>query len=790
MKKYLAAVLFLFLLASAMPVHATWYNESWRMKTNITITGSVANNSVIKVSLDSSFSFNYTLDNGADIRVLNSTETGTMNFFIETWNKTENTGIIFINLSRECTDYDPCTIWLYYFNASVATTTSDYSHVFDYFLTDSTNLTGVWGRGTVKYTTNYTYGILGTQTIYLAKDDDMAKSTNQTIGVAEFVFRHYYAAVDKTVFIGLTSNAATGADELLLGTHPNIGTSNYSCYNGATVTSSGIAQVPTTGIIKFRFKHNGTTIFAYINDTNVINKTSPTVAGIVGLKLYHDDYQNPYIDSIKVWREGVTAPTLAVGVNQNYSAGVIAPTATFGSPADLYTMISNNDVTFNCSASDTDGNVSSITLYTNITGTWTQTDNMSANSSYASGQWAETITSSGKYAWNCYAVDDGGLSAWAGANRTFTAMDGYINVTAYDENTETIFTDFNMTITYPSGTVYNYTTNTSSAVISVIEVGTSIIKVTHSGYYAREYSVLILNSTINYIRAYLISTTEGKQVIILVKSDQGVPLQGAFVNVTKSISGAYLTIGSMESAAGGIASFYLDEDTTYMVYVSLSGYDSTQASLRPLESAYTFTLNTSITVVYNNVWDGITYLISPAGNYLPKAEIMDLIYSIECVDSTLIWTDFNVTWNGTTQLYYINSTGSSGATLNHTRNISSMVGNVTVYVRFQRTGYSMVTIIKVYEITTVSAQGYTFYDLINAVKSGNYGLDKSTGGILTILLIMMTMSSLGLSIAGFRGASILALLLLGLVVMIGSFSWVFFVLIALTTISLLFIMGR
>ena len=97
-----------------------------------------------------------------------------------------------------------------------------------------------------------------------------------------------------------------------------------------------------------------------------------------------------------------------------------APTTTLETPADN-NYSSTQEITFNCSAVDSDGinGLKNITLYGNWSGGWHANETKSLTGTSDSETFDVNI-SDGIYLWNCFAYDDGDLSDWADANRTLT----------------------------------------------------------------------------------------------------------------------------------------------------------------------------------------------------------------------------------------------------------------------------------------------------------------------------------------------------------------------------------
>jgi len=102
----------------------TWWNTTWRYKTQINITNLTCVSSYCQFNM--SLDLNETYTNGSDIRILNSSENGELTFWREDgWAATTASGNIWINASN-----GTYMIWIYY-NASGV---SDKSSVDDTFI--------------------------------------------------------------------------------------------------------------------------------------------------------------------------------------------------------------------------------------------------------------------------------------------------------------------------------------------------------------------------------------------------------------------------------------------------------------------------------------------------------------------------------------------------------------------------------------------------------------------------------------------------------------------------------
>ena len=130
-------------------------------------------------------------------------------------------------------------------------------------------------------------------------------------------------------------------------------------------------------------------------------------------------------------------------------------------------------------------------------------------------------------------------------------------------------------------------------------------------YPLRTYQTLdaISNTTTNTV-LYLLKTTDGEDITLQVVSPSGVPIEGVYVNVTRTISGNLVLLGSGSTGADGGINFFLNPDFTHTFTFVKAGYDTLITSFQPKDS--TITLGAQITG--NKTYDflrGISWAIKP-----------------------------------------------------------------------------------------------------------------------------------------------------------------------------------
>lgn len=97
------------------------------------------------------------------------------------------------------------------------------------------------------------------------------------------------------------------------------------------------------------------------------------------------------------------------------------PTVTLNSPSDD-SIDTDGTVTFNCSATD-DNQLTNITLYHNISRTWSINETKNLTGISDSETWTiNNILNGTSFVWNCLAYDNASNSSWASSNRTVNIM--------------------------------------------------------------------------------------------------------------------------------------------------------------------------------------------------------------------------------------------------------------------------------------------------------------------------------------------------------------------------------
>jgi len=130
-------------------------------------------------------------------------------------------------------------------------------------------------------------------------------------------------------------------------------------------------------------------------------------------------------------------------------------------------------------------------------------------------------------------------------------------------------------------------------------------------YPLRTYQTLdpMSNTTTNTV-LYLLKTTDGEDITLQVVSPAGVPIEGVYVNVTRTISGNLVLLGSGSTGADGGINFFLNPDFIHTFTFVKTGYDTLITSFQPKDS----TITLGAQVAGNQTYDfsrGISWAIKP-----------------------------------------------------------------------------------------------------------------------------------------------------------------------------------
>jgi hypothetical protein len=325
---------------------AQWYNTGWLYRVPITIinSGGTLTNFQVQVSLGSSFAWNHTRPNGADVRVTTSDMVTPVDFWIESWNSGTSASI-WVEVPSVAASPSNTTLYLYYGN-SLASSASNGDQTFEFF--DDFASGSIDGT---KWTTE------GTPTVAVVPDNG-----NNVLSITGPYQQHYnyLESQDRsfTDFI-FETKIRMGVDANNDCT-PEIGVRyfNYSNYyrtmlrgeitNDLSIKrlqedndlDGPVAPFDYSAGVYFRYKivARGTTIDQYINDVLRLtwnDSESSITTGGIGLGNYGNNIYSVYYDDVRIRKYDVSDQESLYGFEQNQFAplhiiGNVTPVSCFG----------------------------------------------------------------------------------------------------------------------------------------------------------------------------------------------------------------------------------------------------------------------------------------------------------------------------------------------------------------------------------------------------------------------------------------------------------------------------
>ncbi len=151
-----------------------------------------------------------------------------------------------------------------------------------------------------------------------------------------------------------------------------------------------------------------------------------------------------------------------------------------------------------------------------------------------------------------------------------------------------------------------------------------------SGYVQRNYHLAgnFTNSTSD-ITLYLLSETDGLYVTYQVVSGSNQPIPDVFTNVTRTIGGTEVLVGSGTTGDDGGVTFWLNPDYSHTLTFEKEGYEKLILTHVPTQPTYTVELSSISTV--SDVSDysrGISYSIEPVNKTLTNGSDYDFKFTI------------------------------------------------------------------------------------------------------------------------------------------------------------------
>ncbi len=200
-------------------------------------------------------------------------------------------------------------------------------------------------------------------------------------------------------------------------------------------------------------------------------------------------------------------------------------------------------------------------------------------------------------------------------NSTQSLVSPQVNLTILDEeNQSLILEDLTIFFTGPS----DVQTNTSSGnlLIGNLTLGEYFISVIGNSYPQRGIFFTVTNASIS-LNLYLVFDEVGNDFIdYFIQDIELNRIEDARMTFQKNINGSFITMAQLETDFAGQARIFQDQQNEYNVIITHPNFPFKEISLIPIRNSYTITLDTANVPLFDNIFEGIRYVITPAARVL------------------------------------------------------------------------------------------------------------------------------------------------------------------------------
>lgn len=187
---------------------------------------------------------------------------------------------------------------------------------------------------------------------------------------------------------------------------------------------------------------------------------------------------------------------------------------------------------------------------------------------------------------------------------------------------------------------------------------------------------------------YLLKSTSGIIVNLLIRNNVGSSIPNAFVVIEKQVGGDWVIMQSLYSDSTGNAGVFLSTSSQYRIRVTATGYASFQNTVIPTTDTYTIVLSGTGVGNFTGFFYNISYLIKPVTPFLVNAtsQLQDINLTVSASDGSLQYFGLNVTYSNGTLLCSSNVSSAVGGFANCTINVTALTGNPIATFFIVKTG--------------------------------------------------------------------------------------------------------
>jgi hypothetical protein len=217
----------------------------------------------------------------------------------------------------------------------------------------------------------------------------------------------------------------------------------------------------------------------------------------------------------------------------------------------------------------------------------------------------------------------------------------------------------------------------------------------------------------------------------------------------------------------------LNPSTQYQVTACASGGSGTCSStstITPSESEYTVYIDTGVTRQMTNIFDTVSFVITPHSVGIGKSNASTFNFTVVCTsdDLSLFWAELRDV-NGTLLSNESSSSADGGTVIStvDTTNYSRIYG--TFYI--SRVGYNTYQTTKNWFVTDFSAGNYSLFTILISGFNNVTGISPFAKSIISIFVILGIMAGCNFYLGiGAFGSSLIGMIILTIMTIFGFFS--------------------
>lgn len=277
------------------------------------------------------------------------------------------------------------------------------------------------------------------------------------------------------------------------------------------------------------------------------------------------------------------------------------------------------------------------------------------------------------------------------------------------------------------------------------------------------YGYIDANTSLN-LTAYILSNSDGLIRSFFVKDNSQNGISGALVTIQRLIGSSWTTVATKITDSSGTSAFLLNPSTSYRIEATYQGLSSGIQTITPSESTYTLTIAIGQSYTYQNLFNTVSYSISPMYLSLPRTNSTYINFSAICSSNDLEYIRTILRDQNNTVIYNSTFTSTTGGTINANINTSNLTA---VYGTFQikRNNYTLFNDSKNYIVSNYYAGNYSFFAfLINLSQDKSMStFAKSIISLFVVVGVMagvftLTQSQLGAGVTGMICITILSIM--------------------------------